>query len=392
MNIETALAALRTAGYRITSLDAQTWRIQPGLDTTAQGRTVTSAEIIALVQPHVPSPDLARITALTLAQSVAMLRAAGLTVEPVGPGYWQVQFVASSRTHANLFAAERLHQLGNIVAQAVPGLLRSQHPYWQQQQEARRSIDLAEVCYTLSRLGWATSADLAALVFCDPAELAATLDGLTQAGELTAGPEETWTLAATGWHRIAHLVPAGTSVPAERDLPDPRLAQVVARLILALRPLQLSRMELLAPGLCGPLADSRGRSLLLTVAPEPRGNAWTRDLAGQAANMGAPMLRLAIEFLEADRATSHRLDELITLLREAETSTPILPCLVTSDPGLAEVVQAELRGWRPMGPWLVGDLRGAMESRWMTAPSGQFELDLSLAFHRLGDGWGRHDA
>jgi hypothetical protein len=58
---------------------------------------------------------------------------------------------------------------------------------------------------------------------------------------------------------------------------------------------------------------------------------------------------------------------------------PLLPCLVTSDAWLAVVVQAEIRSWRPNGPWMVSSVNEALEGRWTTVPSGRQEVDLGLA-------------
>jgi hypothetical protein len=292
-------------------------------------------------------------------------------------------FADGDRTLAQLFTAESLVRLGTMVVTAVPGLLRGQHPYWDLQQRTRRPVDPTEVAYLLARLGRVTSADLARLGWYAPEALAAALHTLTQAAHIQRGPEATWTLTPAGGQRIRHLVPADVALPTERDLPHPHLAMVVAQLIDDLRPLQLSRLELTYPGLVGPLALARGRSALLTVAPEPQGIAWTRNLAAQAAAAGVPSLHIAIELIEADRATSSALGDVHTMLGAPTAPAPLFPCLVTADAGLAALVQAELRRWQPTGCWAVSSVDAAREGRWMTAPSGRLEVDLGLALRQV---------
>ncbi|NTV61912.1 MAG: hypothetical protein HGA65_00030 [Oscillochloris sp.] len=378
MNLETALTALRTAGYGITAEGPDHWRVRFGQGPQALDNVVNSAEIIAFVERQVVPSDAEATPRLDLPQTIAMLRAAGLSVEPVGPGYWQVIFADGSRALANLFTNERLLRLGNTVAATVPWLIRGRLPQVAPQR-ADRPVDPALVCYTLFRLGWVTASDLAEINSYDEQRLGAALMTLAGAGHIIAGPEETWRLTASGWQHIAHLIPTDVHLPGEEDLPDPRLAIVVARLIRDLRPLQLTRLELTYPGIADALPNSRGRSALLTAAPEPRGIAWTRNLMAQATAAEVPTLSFAVELIEADRATSEALSELLQVMRQRLVSQPIVPCLVVADDGLAAVVRAEASQVLPKGPWAVSTVHGAQEHQWMTYPSGRMEIDLTLA-------------
>lgn len=382
MNLETVLAALRTAGYQITPIAPDLWQLQYGQGPHAINQVLTSAALIAVVTQHAAQAHQPNNPALDLPQTVAMLRAAGLAVEPIGPGYWQVVFIDGTRTLADLFTAERLLQLGNTVAETVPWLISGRR-LPDAGERSRSPVSPTAIYYTLFRLGRATARAIAWLNLFDEQELGAMLITLAGAGTITAGPEETWALTLSGWQHIAHMVPADIKPPTEQELPDPRLAIVVARLIHDLRPLQLTRLELIYPGIAASLPGAPGRSALLVASPAPHGIAWTRNLATQAAAVGVPTLTFATELIEADRATSTALNKLLALIRSGNSSNPtMMPCLVAADDGLAATVLAEMKQLLPAGPWAVSTVDGAQAGQWTTYSSGRLEVDLTLALYQ----------
>lgn len=379
MNLDTALVTLHTAGISITSISKTQWDVRMGFGATAPVHTFSDEGLVDLVERL---PTLSGSTwqpILTFAQTVAMLRAADMTVEPMDASFWQVVFgMDGPRPWARQFTSPRLMHLGSHVAHLVPVVLGNLPLHGTPQPPP--PFDERTLVPTLARLGYATPRQLAQLHQVSEAAVGQVLTQLVQAGLTRAGVVGNWLLSELGLQHAAQFVALEQIWRTPYDGITEDLALGVVHLTTDLQRIQFAQMELVYGH------PSYRQAALLTVAPQPGSINWTHDLELHAAVAGLPTLTLLVKLLEADEATSTALPVLLACLRQDAHPTQCFPCIIANDNGIADVAAAALARHLPHGPWAVSSLAQLMTGQWVTHGSGQLLVDLALALRAGRDG------
>lgn len=378
MQLDTTLATLHTAGISTTPISQTQWDVRVGFGPTAPVTTVSDEGLIDLVERYQQSFVPTTQPILTLAQTVAMLRATGMTVEPMDACYWQVVFCSDdARTYARMIPQTKVLSLGAQVAQLVPVVLGNLPPHGTRRAQP---LDGRTLMQTLAHLGYANTKQVAQLHHGSEADVGQVLAPLVQAGHVRAGACGNWLLSETGWQQAAQFVALeriwGHRQPALAD----HLAFALAHLTHELHSIQCSQLEIVYG------RTAYRNAALLTVAPQSGSIVWTHDLDVQAAAAGLPTLTVLVKILEADEATSTELPALLARLRQDAHPTQCFPCIIASDDGLADVAAAALGRHLPHGPWAVSSLAQLTTGQWVTHGSGQLLVDLALALRAGRDG------